>query len=101
MKNSRDDKKISRGEFLKYGFAAVLGAGVFGIAGCRQPQAQKKPPVPMAQVQNFIGNPSTRVYHKLNCKLAPEKTKAVFFDSPIAAKHAGFRPCRVCKPLKP
>lgn len=95
------EKKISRADFLKWGAGSLCGLAVFAVAGCRNNALAEKPNVPMPQVYNFIGDPKTKIYHKLNCRLAPNKTKGVFFDSPIAAKNSGFRPCLACKPLDP
>lgn len=90
---------ITRGEFLKLGFAALAGGVALFISGCRQNASAAN--VPLAQYNNFIGDPQTRVYHKLKCKLAPDRSRGAFFDSPSSAQMAGFRPCGACKPDKP
>ena len=94
--NERKDKKMTRRDFLKIGFAFVVGGVATSFLGCRQ--AAQHTNAPMPQYINFLGDPSSRVYHTLDCKLAPSRSKAVFFDSPTAAERAGFRPCAVCKP---
>ena len=100
-KPQETEKKMSRSDFMKMGFAALAGVVAFGIAGCRNDNnLAETPNVPLPKVYNFIGDPTTKVYHKLNCRLAPKRTKGVFFDSPIGAKHSGYRPCLVCKPLE-
>lgn len=103
MKESRYDKDegISRGDFLKKGLLALGCLAVLGVAGCREQGMAPRPNVPIAQALNFTGDPATKVYHKINCKLAPEKNKGVYFDSPVAAQNSGFRPCLVCKPMQP
>lgn len=98
---SNKDNKITRSEFLKWGVASLAGVAVFAVAGCRNDGLAEKPNVPLPQVYNFIGDPSSKVFHKLTCRMAPEKTKGVFFDSPMAARNSGFKACLVCKPLNP
>jgi len=93
-----ENKKLTRRDFLKMGFAFVLGGVATSFLGCRQ--AAQHTNAPMPQYINFLGDPSSRVYHTIDCKLAPPKSKAVFFDSPIASERAGFRPCTICKPGK-
>lgn len=67
------------------------------ILGCEQ-QTQTRPNVPIAQNINFVGSSSTYIYHLPTCKDRPHDADAVFFDSPLAAKIAGFKPCPKCKP---
>lgn len=98
---NNEDKKISRADFLKLGMAAVLGAAVLGIMGCKDDSLAPRPNVPMAQVPNFVGDPNSKVFHKPTCRMAPEKDVAVYFDAPLAATNAGYRPCMVCKPMQP
>lgn len=99
--DSDKEKKITRSEFIKFGIIAFLGLAAFGISGCKEDTLKPKPNVPIPQTMNFSGDPTSRVFHKLRCRLAPPTNKAVFFDSPVAARNAGFRPCYVCKPLEP
>jgi len=95
------DGKISRKDFIKIGFGFLLGGVAATLLGCKNQAYQTpRPDVPIPQYANFIGDPSSRIFHRLKCKLAPKREKAAFFDSPIAAMHQGFRPCRVCKPNK-
>jgi hypothetical protein len=100
--DSDNRKKITRSVFIKLGMILFLGLAAFGIGGCKDQSAlAPRPNVPIPQMMNFVGNPSSKVFHKMRCRLAPPSNRGVFFDSPIAAKNAGFRPCYVCKPLDP
>lgn len=93
--NKMNDKKISRQDFLKLGFGVVMAGIATHILGCKQSSTTG---IPTAQYPNFLGDSMNRVYHKPTCKLAPEQSKAVSFDSPTAAERAGFRACLICKP---
>jgi hypothetical protein len=100
--DSDKEKKITRSEFIKFGLVIFLGFAALGISGGKDDNSlAARPNVPISQMTNFSGNSSSKVFHKLRCRLAPPANKAVFFDSPIAAKNAGYRPCYACKPLEP
>jgi hypothetical protein len=95
------DKKISRADFLKIGFAALVGTAVVGIMGCKDEGLAPRPNTPMPQVPNFVGDQDSYVFHKPTCRMAPKKDKGVYFDAPMAASNAGYKPCKICKPLEP
>ncbi len=99
-KPQEKEKLMSRWDFMKLGVTALAGVVVFGVSGCRGDGLEPKPNVPIPRTYNFIGDPKTKVYHRMNCRLAPDKSKGVFFDSPIGAKHSGYRPCLGCKPME-
>lgn len=100
-RNKTEKEKISRKDFLKLGFGFVLGGIATGLLGCKDQAFPDRAGVPMPQYGNFIASPKTKVYHKPNCRLAPAKDIAVYFDSPTGAEYNGFRPCYICKPEKP
>lgn len=97
-KDSNKEKKITRKDFIRAGVTMAAVAVVTGILGCRE---TGRPNVPLAQYPNFAGNSVNKVYHKPTCKLAPDSSKAVYFDAPDMAHRAGYRPCAVCKPQLP
>ena len=42
---------------------------------------------------------STGIYCRPSCpSRRPRRAQVAFFAAPVAAEHAGFRPCRRCKP---
>ncbi|MCE1246150.1 MAG: hypothetical protein LWY06_05860 [Firmicutes bacterium] len=94
------DEKMSRKDFLKLGLGVLAGitATTF-IGGCKDTATGAG--VPMAQYANFYGDSTSKVYHMPTCKLAPKTSKAVMFDSPVAAQNYGYRPCSVCHPNSP
>lgn len=98
MKNKsfEEDKKFTRSDFLKMGFAALVGFSAASIMGCQRSPVSGN--VPLPQALNFAGDPRTKVYHRPNCWLAPPKSRVVYFDSPHAAENSGYRPCLDCKP---
>ncbi|HEX8719388.1 MAG TPA: Ada metal-binding domain-containing protein [Pyrinomonadaceae bacterium] len=70
-------------------------ASLFGAAA---PAAAATPPQQAARP--VVGNRSLNIYHLADCDWAAKITprQRADFDSPAAARAAGFRPCRVCKP---
>lgn len=60
-------------------------------------------PVHPAPAPQYVGDPSYKYYHRLDCKYAqliPEDKK-VFFASPDDAWSKGYIPCKICRPPVP
>lgn len=43
-----------------------------------------------------IGNVNSHIYHNKHCSFLPDKDNRVYFKNRNAAKHAGYRACKVC-----
>jgi methylphosphotriester-DNA--protein-cysteine methyltransferase len=46
------------------------------------------------------GHKGTRIFCRTDCRTAArvDRTKIMFFADPGEAKHAGLRPCKICRP---
>jgi hypothetical protein len=93
------EDKLSRKDFLKIGAAVLVGGIATSFLGCKE--SSQAAATPIAQYANIAADPSSKVYHTKTCKLAPKTSKAVYFDSPVAAQNSGYRPCTVCHPDSP
>ena len=52
------------------------------------------------QKQVYHGNTDSKIFHQSSCRYFNCKNCTKVFDSRDAAIDAGYRPCKVCKPLK-
>ena len=48
----------------------------------------------------WYGVVTTGVYCRPNCPSRPKRENVRYFETPEAARVAGFRPCRRCRPEK-
>lgn len=47
-------------------------------------------------IQQYIGNKNTKVYHSGDCNSLPKKENQIIFNSKIDAENAGYEPHKVC-----
>ena len=62
-----------------------------------------RPPEPVAAAPGIVGVRTTRIYCRPECRpgRAPLPANLVFFASVEAARAAGYRACKLCKPDEP
>lgn len=53
---------------------------------------------PIEKVSKFLGNPSSFVFHNLNCRYSKNGKCTAVFTTREDALQQGYKPCGVCKP---
>lgn len=84
-------------------FTALCLLGTLAAAA-PAPPTTKKPAAPAPKVAPkaaaFVGNKTTKTFHRADCALAAKMKEAnrVTFATAAEAAKAGYKPCKVCKP---